>query len=164
MIGMKKGQTAMEYLMTYGWAILIIIIVAAALFALGVFNPGTFTQQTATGFTQLQVPTGGWRIDGATEVFTLVFANQAGGSINVTSVTTTIGTNARTNDTTTSLGPASNSGAILLTPNQQTAVNVNMVQDYAVGSSYTARVEISYTNLNTGLPQRSSGTVTGVVS
>lgn len=35
---MKKAQSAMEYLMTYGWAILIIAIVLAALFSLGVFN------------------------------------------------------------------------------------------------------------------------------
>ncbi|MBD3156030.1 MAG: hypothetical protein GF368_05255 [Candidatus Aenigmarchaeota archaeon] len=34
----KKGQAAMEYLMTYGWAILIIIVVIGALFAMGVFN------------------------------------------------------------------------------------------------------------------------------
>ena len=33
-----KGQTAMEYLMTYGWAILIIIVVVAALYAMGVFS------------------------------------------------------------------------------------------------------------------------------
>jgi len=34
----KKAQTAMEYLMTYGWAILIIIVVIAALYSLGVFS------------------------------------------------------------------------------------------------------------------------------
>jgi len=34
----NKGQTAMEYLMTYGWAILIIIVVVAALYAMGVFS------------------------------------------------------------------------------------------------------------------------------
>ncbi len=33
-----KAQSAMEYLMTYGWAILIIAVVLAALFALGVFS------------------------------------------------------------------------------------------------------------------------------
>lgn len=31
MIGKKKGQAAMEYLMTYGWALLVIIIVLALL-------------------------------------------------------------------------------------------------------------------------------------
>ena len=34
-----KGQTAMEYLMTYGWAILIVIVVIAALYSMGVFTP-----------------------------------------------------------------------------------------------------------------------------
>ena len=34
----NKAQTAMEYLMTYGWAILIIIVVVAALYSLGVFS------------------------------------------------------------------------------------------------------------------------------
>ena len=33
-----KSQSAMEYLMTYGWAILIIAIVLAAMFTLGVFS------------------------------------------------------------------------------------------------------------------------------
>jgi len=35
---MKKGQSAMEYLMTYGWAILIVIVVVAALYGMGVFS------------------------------------------------------------------------------------------------------------------------------
>ena len=34
-----KGQTALEYLMTYGWAILIVIIVVGALYALGLTQP-----------------------------------------------------------------------------------------------------------------------------
>ena len=33
-----RAQSAMEYLMTYGWAILVIAIVLAALFELGIFN------------------------------------------------------------------------------------------------------------------------------
>ncbi len=35
----KKGQAALEYLMTYGWALVVIVIVIAALFAFGIFNP-----------------------------------------------------------------------------------------------------------------------------
>ncbi len=42
-----KGQSALEYLMTYGWALVVIVIVIAALFAFGVFN--TPKQCTATG-------------------------------------------------------------------------------------------------------------------
>jgi len=40
---MRKGQAAMEYLMTYGWAILIVIVVVAALYAMGVFRIGGTT-------------------------------------------------------------------------------------------------------------------------
>src|SRR5580658_6648027 len=36
----SKAQSAMEYLMTYGWAILIIAVVLAVLFSLNVFNAG----------------------------------------------------------------------------------------------------------------------------
>jgi len=46
---MRKGQGAMEYLMTYGWALLVIIIVGAALFALGVLNPATYQQKRCNG-------------------------------------------------------------------------------------------------------------------
>jgi hypothetical protein len=45
MKGILKSQSAMEYLMTYGWAILILGIVASALFALGIFNPGQSASQ-----------------------------------------------------------------------------------------------------------------------
>ncbi|MEW6723116.1 MAG: hypothetical protein AB1324_07670 [Candidatus Micrarchaeota archaeon] len=34
-----KGQAAVEYLMTYGWAILVLLIVVAALFSTGVMTP-----------------------------------------------------------------------------------------------------------------------------
>ena len=37
----RKSQSAMEYLMTYGWAILVVLIALGALFYLGVFNPKT---------------------------------------------------------------------------------------------------------------------------
>jgi hypothetical protein len=41
--GRIRSQSAMEYLMTYGWAILIIAVVLAALFSLGLFSPSGAT-------------------------------------------------------------------------------------------------------------------------
>ena len=35
-----SAQSAMEYLMTYGWAIIVILVVLAALYTIGVFTPG----------------------------------------------------------------------------------------------------------------------------
>src|SRR3989344_7933077 len=43
MITNKRGQAAMEFLMTYGWAILAAIIAIGALASYGAFNPGKFT-------------------------------------------------------------------------------------------------------------------------
>jgi hypothetical protein len=34
----RKGQSALEYLMTYGWALVVIVIVVAALVVFGVFS------------------------------------------------------------------------------------------------------------------------------
>src|SRR3989338_4520469 len=39
MFNKKKGQAAMEFLMTYGWAILVVLIVIGALAYFGVLNP-----------------------------------------------------------------------------------------------------------------------------
>jgi len=54
----KKAQSAMEYLMTYGWAILIIAVVLGALFQLGVFNPMTFAPKAPPGSCQVFRPNG----------------------------------------------------------------------------------------------------------
>ena len=47
----KKAQSAMEYLMTYGWAILIVIVVVAALYSMGVFGGGGGTVPCSPCFT-----------------------------------------------------------------------------------------------------------------
>ena len=44
-----KLQSAMEYLMTYGWAILIIAVVLSVLFQLGVFNSTNFAPRAPPG-------------------------------------------------------------------------------------------------------------------
>ncbi len=48
-----RAQSAMEYLMTYGWAILIIAIVLVALFSLGVFNSANFAPRAQPGSCQV---------------------------------------------------------------------------------------------------------------
>jgi hypothetical protein len=48
-----KSQSAMEYLMTYGWAILIIAVVLGVLFQLGVFSGSALTPKAAPGACQV---------------------------------------------------------------------------------------------------------------
>ena len=48
-----KSQSALEYMMTYGWAILIIVVIAVALYSMGIFNPSSNVTVTVTGFSDL---------------------------------------------------------------------------------------------------------------
>ncbi len=53
-MGARKAQSAMEYMLTYGWMILIVAIALAALYLMGVFNSGALVGDTCTmpiGFT-----------------------------------------------------------------------------------------------------------------
>ncbi|MDP2909317.1 MAG: hypothetical protein Q8N77_05930 [Nanoarchaeota archaeon] len=45
---MRKGQAAMEFLMTYGWAILVVLVAIGALAYFGVLNPGRFLPSSCT--------------------------------------------------------------------------------------------------------------------
>ncbi|MFH1052930.1 MAG: hypothetical protein V1740_00795 [Candidatus Woesearchaeota archaeon] len=44
----KKGQAAMEFLMTYGWAILVVLVAIGALAYFGVLNPSRFLPSSCT--------------------------------------------------------------------------------------------------------------------
>ncbi len=63
-----KAQSAMEYLMTYGWAILIIAVVLAALYSLGIFNPLTFEPRLQPGSCHVLRPYGPGQQGGLTLV------------------------------------------------------------------------------------------------
>ncbi len=49
----RTSQSALEYMMTYGWAILIIVIVAGVLYSMGIFSPSSSVSATVTGFSSL---------------------------------------------------------------------------------------------------------------
>ncbi len=44
----RKGQAAMEFLMTYGWALLVVLVAIGALAFFGVLNPGQFLPSSCT--------------------------------------------------------------------------------------------------------------------
>ncbi len=154
---MKKAQAAMEYLMTYGWAIIIVIIVAAALYAMGLFNPGT--QAIATGFNNIGKPVpGGWQMlsDGN---FVVLLANNAPYGVNVTSITVDAGA---TSCTGVQLNGQTVGGA---------GISIGMGGSFNVtgdcgtpiaGSSYTLDVSMAGVNDNS-LDFRENGKVTGTV-
>lgn len=143
----------MEYLMTYGWAILIVIIVAAALYALGVFNPATFTGQRATGFVNLGVPdAGAWalRTNGQ---FSIVLKNGLPSTVTIHSIDATLAGSTQTNSTDMTIAPGGTVSANpLVTFGSQTS-----------GSAYSVSLSILYTPTG-GFNQTETGTVTGTAT
>ena len=51
MVNTIRGQVSLEYLMTYGIAIAIVVIAIAALYSMGVFNPSSSTVACSPCFT-----------------------------------------------------------------------------------------------------------------
>ena len=150
----KKAQSALEYLLTYGWAILIVIIVGASLYALGVFNPGTFTGKRVTGFTQFQVVD--HKVDTNTNV-TLVFGNRLGKTVTLGDVTASYKT------------VECNSSAIsgdTMGPNTQRTITLSCDPDWGtldLRSSYSIIIDIGFNDPDSGLDHIDTGTLFGAV-
>lgn len=82
----KRGQVALEFLMTYGWALLIILVAITALAYFGVLNVDQFIPQRCdlpTGISCLNVKATG-------DSLLLVLHNSLGQDINVTEIRTTL--------------------------------------------------------------------------
>jgi hypothetical protein len=77
----RKGQAGMEYMATYGWAILVVLIIALVLWQFGVFEGGTPTAGFV-GFAGLKpleyacVPG-----PGNSDTLKVIFVNNAGASV-----------------------------------------------------------------------------------
>ncbi len=84
----KRGQAALEFLMTYAWAILVVIIIIGALAYFGVLNPDTLVPDKCTFATGLACQDFSYTYTGtgasAVGNITLVLTNGLGKTIQVT--------------------------------------------------------------------------------
>ncbi len=108
----------MEYLMTYGWAILVVMIVGVVMWQLGIFNMGS-TSLTFSGFSKIKPQLAGTALD-STGAANIIFTNGAGATIDPYENTVSI---AGLNDEDTCMGTIVPSGGD----------NVNSI---AVGSNF----------------------------
>ena len=144
----RKGQGALEYLMTYGWALLIVVIVGAALYALGVLNPSTYQKSTCVGFSYFTYQEHALQGD---ESLSLVLLN---GNSDVTV------TNVSVNDFEASMADQTASAGSRLTLDTGTIANLT---DKNTGDSYSDYgVVITYNTENID-GRKDIGTCTGTV-
>jgi hypothetical protein len=151
----RKAQAAMEYLMTYGWAILIVIIVAAALYALGVFDPATWTGTRTTGFANIGSPTD-WIYEASGE-FNITLKNAVGTPITISAVTAECGVaDAPVILNTTAASWTIGSGSTI-----EFWTDAANCITLTAGSSYSTGLTVTYTKSGGAYTQQDTGTVTG---
>lgn len=154
---MLKLQSAMEYLMTYSWALLVIAIIVATMMALGLFNPGVFTN------TQCTFPAGFSCIN-------IFLATNGLLSLNLLQITTApLNISAMGCNSNSTL---SHMQSILNPPTNQIKLNVGSNYTFhfscysgvniitpSTGTSFSGYVFVNYTETVTGLPHTVFGTI-----
>lgn len=129
--------------MTYGWAILVILIVGVVLWQMGVFNPAS-TPPGCSGFSHI-VPVDTKLSGDKLQVFV---TNEAGTRLEVTvAPTATIG----------SSSPVTGTIPGLMRPGSTKDINFTLSNSFTSGEYYRANIVISYTNQLSGMPHKSSG-------
>jgi len=145
----KKAQTALEFLMTYGWALLIILVILVVAWQWGLFNPRTVKRGSA-GFWGL-VPGDFAFTSGGTLKISL--ENQIGSPVNITTINVTI----------------ENENTYVQIPNVQINPGENYNRDFTgfsskpAGSKFEGFISIEYIDDRTGETYRSSGKIWGGV-
>ncbi|MFH1442570.1 MAG: hypothetical protein ABIG96_00900 [Candidatus Micrarchaeota archaeon] len=157
-----RGQSALEYLVTYGWAILAIVIIAAVLWYTGVFNPSKFRGGNECGgfgaFTCIDQVV----VDSATagaDSGTMVLGNSLGRSITL-SAGDILGTGAPVaadcdawgDDAGTSRSVSATGKVYIICANA-----ADLLPDISTGDSYDWTVSITYTDGQSGLIKTDSG-------
>jgi len=137
---LKKSQAAMEFLMTYGWAILVVLAAIAALAYFGVLSPETFLPQKCmveTGFTCT-----GHKIQPTQS--TIVFSNGIGRSITITSV---------------DIGGCSNSYDISMVSGDEKTFVLTGCSNGVIKETFKGDIIIKYTEKNTNLTKTAYGDI-----
>jgi len=145
----RKSQAAMEFLMTYGWAILVVLVAIGALAYFGVLSPDKFLPAKCV------LPAGlscvDFKIDAGTDKVTVVLRNGLGTDLSLVSFTSTDGT-----DTC----PISNVVSIQ-NGKDGTLTTALTCTAFAPGDKFNHDLKVQYTNDDSGLQKTTTGTITG---
>ena len=138
----KKGQAAMEFLMTYGWAILAAIIAIGVLAYLGVFTPGQYT----SGSTIVTAPfyANAWNVKASAGV-TLELRNNGGESLNIQSVSVS--------------GCGTNSNGVTVASGAVQAITITCAPVLTEGDNFKGDISINYLKTGSTVDLTSTGSI-----
>ena len=140
----KKGQAAMEFLMTYGWAILAAVIVIGVLAYFGVFSPSKYVPTSCL----LSAPFGCDKnqVAATANDITMVLRNGGGESLEVNSIAIA--------------GCGTNSAGFTIADQGTQTVSVTCSPALTSASKFNGAVTVSYKPTGGVLNLTSSGSVT----
>jgi uncharacterized protein (UPF0333 family) len=148
----KKGQAAMEFLMTYGWAILAAVIVIAVLASFGVFSPGKYVPQTCIVSAPFGCVKNQIAASDASDTLTIVLTNGGGENTNITGIDIT--------DCTEGAITATLQTDILEDGEEQTYLIPCNAGELIEGEKFNGDLQIDYLIIGGTLPMTSSGSIT----
>ena len=140
MISTHRSQSALEYMMTYGWAILIIVIVAVVLYSMGIFSPSSFLSFSGiTGLSGFQPASAACASNGQMIV---KLSNSFGYQVSVFSINVTT------------------SSGVSVTQPESATLNPGQTQEFIVfgicpktsGSSFSDTITVTYTEPSQPIP------------
>jgi len=157
MIG-RKGQGAMEYLMTYGWAILVVMIVGVVLWQLGIFGGGPGAVNTASGFGKIKPMEPSIKYTGTTLSFSIM--NGVGQGIVDANITAATGDC----ETVPSSVPQSLGGDGTMGAGEVSAETILLCTNKVAGQSFSTTLTIEYvvTVAGSDITHTETGTIRGV--
>jgi len=141
----KRGQAAMEFLMTYGWAILAAVIVIAVLAYFGVFSPSTYVPNSCS----LSAPWGCNAGTAKTTGVTLELINGAGESLNITGVSVAGCT-----------GAVTGTGTVLADAKPVITVACTLSEN----NKFKGDITVTYKKAGSAVEQTSSGSIVSKVT
>ena len=136
----KRSQSALEYMMTYGWAILIIVIVAVVLYSMGIFSPSSFLSFSGiTGLSGFQPASAACASNGQMIV---KLSNSFGYQVSINSINVTT------------------SSGVSVTQPESATLNPGQTQEFLVfgicpktsGSSFSDTITVAYTEPSQPIP------------
>jgi len=151
----EKAQTSLEFLMTYGWAILIVIVIVVVAWQWGFFDPGGVVKKGSSGFWGVKPMDFSYNTDGD---LILSLKNGVGGGINITEVRVRGGAITYTDPMTTPLSISPGSQSIY-----SLSGSTSGLQGGGIGSSYNLFLSIEYNDSRTLEVYRSSGKIWGSI-
>jgi uncharacterized protein (UPF0333 family) len=138
----KKAQAAMEFLMTYGWAILVVLAAIGALAYFGVLSPDRFLPEKCT------LPAGIACLDFRYSGTAIEMSIQNGAGFDMSGVSVTInGTNCNANNS---------AGSGTLTNGQKDTYVVTCTPD---SGKFKGDVTFAYTNQQTAMAHEAQGEI-----